>query len=68
MAKEKSKEKSEPRTRTATVEELYQDCPKCNGEFLVKVQSEKGLDYRCQDCSYEEFRVWDIDKKRSKST
>ncbi len=58
MAKEKSEEKSEPRTRTATVEELYQDCPKCDGEFLVKVQSEKGLQYHCSDCGYEEFREW----------
>ncbi len=61
MVKEKIKkveEKSESRTRTATVEELYQDCPKCHGEFLVKVQSEKGLDYKCSDCGYKEFRDW----------
>ena len=54
MAKEK---RSETRTRTATVEELYQDCPKCGGELLVKVQSEKGLDYECT-CSHKEFRKW----------
>ena len=58
MAKEKSEEKTEPRTRTATVEELYQDCPKCGGELLVKVQSEKGLDYKCYGCGHEEFRKW----------
>ena len=57
MVKEKSKEKSEARTRTATIEELYQDCPKCGGDLLVKVQSEKGLDYECQ-CGHKEFRAW----------
>lgn len=59
MVKEK---KSEESKRTATVEELYQDCPKCNGEFLVKVQSVKGLDYLCYDCGYAEFRAWDEKK------
>ena len=60
MVKEKSKkaEESKPRQRTATVKELFQNCPKCQGELLVRVQSEKGLDYKCQDCSHEEFRKW----------
>ncbi len=53
-----AKEKSEERTRTATIEELYQDCPKCGDELLVKVQSEKGLDYKCYSCKHEEFRKW----------
>jgi len=58
MPKKKSEEsEEEPRTRTATVEELFQDCPKCGGELLVKVQSEKGLDYECK-CGYKEFRKW----------
>ena len=57
MVKEKSEKKSEPR-RTATVEELFQNCPKCNGDLLVKIQSEKGLDYKCEGCGHEEFRKW----------
>jgi len=58
MVKEKSIEESKPQKRTATVEELYQNCPKCNDEFLVKVQSEKGLQYHCSGCGHEEFRNW----------
>ncbi len=54
----KKEDKAEERTRTATVEELFQDCPKCNGNLLVKVQSKKGLDYLCQECGHSEFRVW----------
>ena len=54
----KKEEKSEQRTRTATVEELFQSCPKCNGDLLVKVQSKKGLDYLCQHCGHSEFRAW----------
>lgn len=55
----KKVEKSEPSTRIATVEELFQSCPKCGGEFLVRVQSKEGLEYWCQDCSHKEFRKWD---------
>jgi len=58
MAKDKLKEESKPQKRTATVEELFQNCPKCNGDLLVKIQSKKGLDYKCQDCKHEEFREW----------
>jgi len=59
MVKEKPKKKDVAKgSRTATIEELYQDCPKCGEEFLVKFQSEKGLDYRCQTCGHEEFRKW----------
>lgn len=57
MAKQKE-EKSESR-RTATVEELFQSCPKCDGEFLVRVQSKEGLEYWCQHCGHKEFRKWD---------
>ncbi len=60
MAKE---EKSEPRTRTATVKELYQDCPKCGDALLVKVQSEEGLAYKCESCGHEEFRKWKPESK-----
>ena len=49
---------SEKKVRTATVKELYQDCPKCNGDLLVRVQSKKGLEYLCQECGHSEFRVW----------
>ena len=59
MAKKKSEqEESKPQKRTATVEELFQNCPECNGDLLVKVQSEKGLDYKCEGCGYKEFRKW----------
>ena len=57
MAKEKSKQKLASK-RTATVKELFQNCPECGGELLVKVQSEKGLDYKCEGCNHEEFRKW----------
>ena len=56
MVKEKSKQE-EPQ-RTATVEELFQNCPKCGGDLLVKIQSEKGLNYKCEGCGHEEFRNW----------
>ena len=61
MVKEKSEKKIEqkkPQKRTATVEELFQNCPKCGGDLLVRVQSEKGLDYKCEACGHEEFRKW----------
>ena len=52
----KKEEKSEQ--RTATVEELFQNCPKCSDSLLVRVQSKKGLDYLCQHCGHSEFRAW----------
>jgi len=59
MGKEKPKiKKVAKKFRTANLEELYQDCPKCDEELLVKFQSEKGLDYKCQSCGHEEFRKW----------
>lgn len=58
MAKKQVEEESKPQQRTATVEELFQNCPKCNGDLLVKVQSKKGLNYKCQSCGHEEFREW----------
>ena len=56
MAKKKSEEAEQP--RSPNVEELWQDCPKCGGEFLVRNWSEKGIDYRCSNCKHEEFREW----------
>ena len=58
MAKKKSVQKESKSQRTASVEELFQDCPECDNEFLVKVQSEKGLQYLCSGCGHEEFRKW----------
>ena len=58
MVKKKYEEESKPQKRTATIKELYQSCPKCGGDLLVKIQSEKGLDYKCEGCGYEEFREW----------
>jgi len=53
-----TEEKSKPQKRTATVKELFQNCPKCGGDLLVKRQSEKGLDYVCK-CGHKEFRKWE---------
>ena len=59
MVKKKSeKVESESQKRVATIEELFQNCPKCKGNLLVKIQSKKGLDYKCEDCGHEEFRKW----------
>ena len=58
MAKKKTEQENKPQKRTATIEELFQNCPKCGGDLLVKVQSEKGLDYKCERCGHEEFRNW----------
>lgn len=54
----KKSEQDKPQKRVATVEELFQNCPKCGGDLLVKIQSEKGLDYKCDGCGYTEFRNW----------
>lgn len=60
MAK-KSEIKDEPehKSRTATIKELFQTCPKCKGDLLVKKQTPEGLHYKCEHCGYEEFRKWD---------
>ena len=50
--------KTEKKARSATVKELFQDCPKSGGSLLVRVQSEKGLDYLCHECGHSEFREW----------
>lgn len=58
MAKKKSEQVESKPKRVATVEELFQNCPKCNGNLLVRIQSEKGLDYKCEECGHTEFRKW----------
>lgn len=57
MAKKKSEqiEDVEYSKPSATIKELYQDCPKCHGDLLVKVQTEKEFQYKCE-CGYEEVR------------
>ena len=57
MVKKKTETKAEE-PRSPTPEELWQECPKCGGEFLVRNWSEKGIDYRCSNCKHEEFREW----------
>ena len=60
MAKKKSEQKLEEQPRSPTEQELFQDCPKCNGEFFVRNWSEKGMNYRCDNinCRYKAFREW----------
>jgi predicted RNA-binding Zn-ribbon protein involved in translation (DUF1610 family) len=57
MAKGKVEDKNvEYSKESVTIEELYQDCPKCNGNLLVKFQTDKELQYKCDSCGYEEVR------------
>jgi predicted RNA-binding Zn-ribbon protein involved in translation (DUF1610 family) len=57
MVKEKTaKTEVEYSKPSASVQELFQTCPNCKGDLLVKQQTEKELKYRCDDCGYEETR------------
>lgn len=59
MDKKKSEqtlEETEYSKPSATIEELFQTCPKCNGDLLVKFQSEDKLSYKCDGCGYTEDR------------
>lgn len=56
MAKKNIEEKEEYSKESATVEELFQECPKCKGDLLIKVQTDKEFQYKCDDCGYQETR------------
>ena len=56
MAKKTSEQNEEYSKPSATVEELFQTCPKCKGDLLIKHQSEKEFQYKCDGCGYEEIR------------